>query len=130
MPSMCAVGRAGAAARRARAFEAVARAVDGEALFVEQFADAADQQHLVVLVVAPVAAALDRLELREFLFPVAQDVRLDRAQFADFADREIALGRNRMASCAALSRLPSRATPPGLDIARSFRDQWAEARPR
>ena len=37
--------------------EAVARAADGEAFFVEQLADAADQQYFVVLVVAAVAAA-------------------------------------------------------------------------
>src|SRR3989304_1186860 len=56
--------------------ELVARAADGEALFVQQVADAADEQHFVVLVVAPVAAALDRLQLGEFLFPVAQRGRL------------------------------------------------------
>ena len=38
------------------------------------------KQHLVVLVVAAVAAALDRLQLRELLLPIAQHVRLDRTQ--------------------------------------------------
>src|SRR6185503_7275877 len=75
--------------------EAVARAVDGEALVVEQLADAADKKHFVVLVVAPVAAALDRLELREFLLPIAQHVRLHAAQLAYFADCEVALRRDR-----------------------------------
>ena len=31
-----------------RFFQAIARTVDGEAMFVKQFADAADQQHLMV----------------------------------------------------------------------------------
>ena len=57
----------------------VARAADGETLIVEQIADAPDQQHFVVLIIAAVAAALDRLELSEFLFPIAQYVRLDAA---------------------------------------------------
>ena len=68
------------------------RAVDREALLVEQVADAPDQQHFVMLVIAAVAAPLYRLELRELLLPVAQHVRLDRAQLADLANREIALG--------------------------------------
>src|SRR5690349_4772655 len=75
--------------------EAVARAADGEALVVEQLADAADEQHFVVLVVAPVAAALDRLQLGEFLLPVAQHVRLHAAQLAYLTDREVALRRDR-----------------------------------
>ena len=37
-------------------FQPVARAIDGEALFVQQIADAPDQQDLVMLVIAPVAA--------------------------------------------------------------------------
>src|SRR5687767_11649829 len=38
----------------ARRVQAVARAADGEALLVEQLADAADEQHFVVLVVTAV----------------------------------------------------------------------------
>jgi hypothetical protein len=72
----------------------VARAADGEALVVQQVADAPDQQHLVVLVVAPVAAPLHRLELGELLLPVAQHIRLDAAQLAHLTDGEVALGRN------------------------------------
>src|SRR5688572_30571808 len=80
---------------RRGAVEAIARAADGEALFVQQLADAADKQHLVVLVVAPVAAALHRLQLREFLLPIAQDVRLHPAELAYFTDGEVALGGDR-----------------------------------
>ena len=46
--------------------QAVARATDREALFVKQVADTTDQQHFVVLVVAPVAAPLHRLELGKY----------------------------------------------------------------
>ena len=43
-----------------RFFQAVAGAADGEALLVEQLADTPHQQDFVVLVVAAVAAPLDR----------------------------------------------------------------------
>ena len=72
--------------------EPMARAVDRESLLVEEVADAADQQHLVVLVIAAVAAALDRLQLRELLLPIAEHVRLDRTEVTYLADREIPLG--------------------------------------
>ena len=75
--------------------QAVARAADGEALLVQQFTDTPDQQHFMVLIVAAVAAALDRFELGKFLLPIAQHMRLDPAQFADFTNGEIALGWNR-----------------------------------
>jgi len=73
-------------------FEPVARTIDSESLLVEQVADAADQQYLMVLIVAPVAAPLYRLELREFLLPITQHVRLDRAKVAHLAYGEVALG--------------------------------------
>ena len=57
--------------------ERLARAADREALFVQQAADLADDQHVLALVVAAIAAALDGLQLRELLLPVAQHVRLD-----------------------------------------------------
>src|SRR5689334_258786 len=47
--------------------ELVARAADGEALLVEQRADLPDDDDVLALVVAAVAATLDRLELRKFL---------------------------------------------------------------
>src|SRR5581483_2868582 len=78
-----------------RLLETVARAADRESLLVEQLSDAADEQHLVVLVVAAVAAALDGLELRELLLPVAQHVRLHAAQLAHLPDREVALRGDR-----------------------------------
>src|ERR1043166_1419823 len=75
-------------------FQSGAGAADGEALIVQQVADAADQQHLVMLIIAPVAAPFHRFELSELLLPVAQHVRLDAAQLADLADGEVALGRD------------------------------------
>src|ERR1700682_5013077 len=75
--------------------EAVACSADGKSLFIQQAADLANDQHILALVIPAIAAALDRLELREFLLPIAQHVRLDAAEVADFTDGEIALPRNR-----------------------------------
>src|SRR4029078_5326231 len=75
--------------------QAVAGAADREALIVEELADAPDEEHLVALVVEAGAAPLDGLQLREFLLPIAQHVRLHAAQLAHFTDREVALRRNR-----------------------------------
>src|SRR5690606_5208336 len=75
--------------------QAIACTADGKALLVKQVAYAANEQNLVVLVITAVAAPLDRLELGEFLFPVAKHMRLDATQVADLTDGEIALGRNR-----------------------------------
>lgn len=90
----------GAAPRRTRAsrcigFEAVASAVDGEALLIEQFPDTPDQQDFVVLIVSSVTASLDGAKLRELLFPIAQNVRLDATQLAHFTNGEVTLGGNR-----------------------------------
>jgi hypothetical protein len=57
--------------------EAMARAADGKAFLVQELSDATDQQHLVVLVVAPIATPLHRLELGEFLLPITKHMRLD-----------------------------------------------------
>src|SRR5690606_30497244 len=67
---------------------------DGKPFFIQQAADLANHQYVVALVIAPVAPALYRLQLRKLLFPVAQDVRLDAAQLAHFTDGEITLPRN------------------------------------
>ncbi len=71
--------------------EPISRAANGEALFIQQAANLPNDQHVLALIVAAVAAPLDRLELRKFLLPIAQHMRLDAAQVADFADREVAL---------------------------------------
>src|SRR5437763_2277028 len=73
----------------------VSRPAYGEALVVEEAPDLADDEHVLALVVAPVAAPLDRLELREFLLPVAQHVRLDAAQLTHLSDGEVPLAGNR-----------------------------------
>src|ERR1700730_934378 len=80
---------------RLLAGELVARPADGEALVVEQAPDLADDDHVLALVVAPVAAALDGLQLGEFLLPVAQHVRLHAAQLTLLSDGEGALAGNR-----------------------------------
>jgi len=67
-------------------------AVDREALLVQQITNAANQQDLVMLVVAPIAAPLDGLQLRKLLLPIAEYVRLDRTKITYLADSEVPLG--------------------------------------
>src|SRR5688572_7713278 len=76
------------------AHEALTSAADREALFVQQATNLPDDQHILALIVAAVTAALDGLQLREFLLPVPQHVRFDRAKLADLTDREVAFARN------------------------------------
>jgi len=75
--------------------ESLTGAVDGKAFVVKQFPNTTDQQDFMMLIVATVAASFDRSQLGEFLFPVAQHVRLDCTQFGYLTNGEIALGRNR-----------------------------------
>jgi len=76
------------------ALEPIAGAADRETLVVKQRADLANHQHVLALVIATIAPALDRLELGKFLLPVTQHVRLHAAQLAHFADGEVALARD------------------------------------
>src|SRR5690606_13890193 len=82
---------------RARFFsrQLLARAADREAFLVEQTANLTDDQHVLPLIVAAVAPALDRLELGELLLPVPENVRLHAAKLADLADGEVPLPRYR-----------------------------------
>src|SRR5215472_4896432 len=91
LDDLLALGQIGA---RFLARELVARAADGEALVVEQAPDLADHDHVLTLVVTAVAAALHGLELREFLLPIAQHLRLHPAQLAHLSDGEVALAGN------------------------------------
>ena len=75
--------------------EAVPCAANGESLFIQEAAYLPNDQHVLPLIVPTVAAALDGLELGKLLFPVAQHMRLDAAQVADFTDGEIPLPRDR-----------------------------------
>jgi len=65
------------------------------AFFVEEASDLADQDDVLALVVATVAATLDRFEVRKFLFPVAQDMWFDFAQVAHLTNGEVTLVGNR-----------------------------------
>ena len=75
--------------------EAVARTADGETLFIQQAANLTNDEHILPLIVSAVAAPFDRLELGKLLLPVAQHMRFDAAQVADFTDGEIPLSRDR-----------------------------------
>jgi hypothetical protein len=50
--------------------------------------------HIMPLVIAPVAAPLDGLELWKFLFPVTQHVRLHATQFRYLTDSEVTFTGN------------------------------------
>jgi len=91
--------------------KAISGAADGKSLFIQEAANLADDQHVLALIVASIAAALDGLELRKFLFPVAQHVGFHAAQIAYLADREVALSRDRrqFAIVAWFQHMPRRA---------------------
>ena len=71
----------------------ILHALDGHAVVVEQPADAAEQPHVLRAVVAPAAAALDRLHLGEAGLPEAQDVRRHVERVGDLADGAEGFGR-------------------------------------
>ncbi len=75
--------------------EAITGTANRKALLIQEAADLPNDQDVLTLVIAAIAAPFDRLELRKFLLPVAKHVRLDPAQIAHFADREVPLARNR-----------------------------------
>ena len=78
----CRFGRRGAAA-----FQQLLDAADRVAVLIEQFVDAPRQRDIVRPVIAPVARALQRLQLRKARFPVTQDVLRDPEVSGEFADR-------------------------------------------
>lgn len=57
---------------RALLLEDALDALDGEPLIVEQMADALEELYVIGAVIAPPAAALERLDLREPRFPETQ----------------------------------------------------------
>ena len=75
--------------------KAVPCAANGKPLFIQEAPDLPNDQHVLPLLIAAVAATLDGLELGEFLLPIAQHMRLDAAQVADFTDGEIPFSRDR-----------------------------------
>jgi hypothetical protein len=68
---------------------------DGETLVVQKFSNAANHQHLMVLVIAAIAPSLHGSQLRELLLPVPQYMGLDAAQIPHLSNGEVAFGRNR-----------------------------------
>jgi len=74
--------------------QALSGASDREAFVVQQTADLANDQHVLPLIVATIATPFDWLELREFLLPVPEHVRLDRTEITHLTDREVSLSRN------------------------------------
>ena len=70
------------------------RTADGKPIVIQQAAYLPDNQHILTLVIAPVTASLYRLELRKFLFPVPEHMRLYGTKVAHFTNGEIAFTRN------------------------------------
>ena len=68
-------------------FQLLAGAADGETLLIQQAADLANHDHVAPLVITPITSSFDRLELFKLLFPIPQNMRLDPAELADFANR-------------------------------------------
>jgi len=87
--------RVASAAVLGRLAEPVSGAADREPLLVEKITNPSDKQHLMMLVIAPIATSLHRAQLRELLLPIAQNMRFDTTQFTDLTDGEVALGRYR-----------------------------------
>jgi peroxiredoxin (alkyl hydroperoxide reductase subunit C) len=64
----------------------VSRAIDRKALFIQKLTNAANEKHLVVLIVTAVTTPLYGLELTELLLPITQHMRLDATELGDLAD--------------------------------------------
>ncbi len=91
--------------------EPVPRTADREALFIQKAADLPDDEHILALVVAAIAAPLHGLELGKLLLPVAQHMRLDAAKIAHLANGEVTFSRYRreFAIVAWFQHMPRRA---------------------
>jgi hypothetical protein len=51
--------------------------MNGKPLFIEQLPDPAHQEDLMMLIIPAVPPTLEGLQLREFLLPITQYMRLD-----------------------------------------------------
>jgi hypothetical protein len=70
-------------------------AADRETILIEKAADLPNDEHILTLIVAAIATPFDRFELREFLLPISENMRLHSAEVAYFTDREIAFTGDR-----------------------------------
>jgi len=77
------------------ALQTVARSAYRKSLLVQEAAYLANHQHILSLVIAAIATALHRLELRKLLFPITKDMRFDATQLTHLTDGEVAFARNR-----------------------------------
>ncbi len=72
----------------------LARTCNGEALVVQKFLDTQKDFNVLTPVHPLPCAALDRLQLRKFGLPEAQDVSRQAAEAGNFADAEVKLVGN------------------------------------
>ena len=68
---------------------------NGKPLLIQEAPNLTNNEHVLPLVIASIAAPLYWLQLREFLLPIAQYVGFHAAQVADFTDGEVTLPRDR-----------------------------------
>src|SRR6185503_2712990 len=94
--------------RAAVLLDLLARAFDRVLLRVQQMLHEHDQLDLAPLVHAIARAVLGGIEKAELTFPVAQHVRLQIGELADFADREEFLDRGWDGSAHLVSAFSSR----------------------
>jgi hypothetical protein len=71
----------------------LARATDCEAFIIQKASDLADNQNVLSLIIAAIAAPFNRLQLWKFLLPIPEYMRLNRAKIAYLTDREVTLSR-------------------------------------
>src|SRR5262249_55802744 len=72
----------------------LARARDSEAFLVQEFLDSQHSFYVLAAVHALPGVALDRLQLRKFCFPKAQNVCGQVAEVRNLSDAEVELVRN------------------------------------
>jgi len=74
--------------------QAAARSAYSKTVLIQQLSDASYKEYFVMLIIAPVSAPLNRLELGKFLLPITQHVRLHPAQIAYLTDSKVAFCGN------------------------------------
>jgi len=66
--------------------QSLSGATDRKAVVIQQTPDLADNQHVLSLVIAAIAAPFDRFQLWKLLFPVTQYMRLYSTQVTYLTD--------------------------------------------
>ena len=70
--------------------QALSRTADRKTIVIQQAANLTNNQHILALIITPVAPPLDGFKLWKLLLPVTQNVWFYRTQITDFTYGEIA----------------------------------------